>query len=61
MLSITDELKKRSIPFSENVPLSELTTFKIGGPAALVIEPETEDQCADVIRLAKKRHIRFCF
>lgn len=31
------------------VPMSELTTFRIGGPAAVVVEPATADEAAQVL------------
>lgn len=31
------------------VPMSELTTFRIGGPAAVVVEPATTDEAAQVL------------
>lgn len=31
------------------VPMSELTTFRIGGPAAVVVEPATSDEAAQVL------------
>ena len=30
-------------------PMSELTTFRIGGPAAVVVEPATADEAAQVL------------
>lgn len=32
-----------------NAPMSELTTFRIGGPAAVVVEPATADEAAQVL------------
>lgn len=37
---------------AQNVPLSELTTFRIGGPASFVLEPVHEDQIADALNAA---------
>ena len=38
----------------ENVPMSELTTFKIGGPAAVVVEPSSAEQVAGVLAACRK-------
>lgn len=35
------------------VPMSELTTFRIGGPAAVVVEPATADEVAGVLRACR--------
>ena len=34
------------------VPMATMTTLKLGGPADLVLEPETPEQAADILRLA---------
>ena len=35
-----------------NVPLGPFTTFKVGGPADLFVEPRSSDETVDVLRLA---------
>jgi UDP-N-acetylmuramate dehydrogenase len=40
-----------------NVPLAPLTTFKIGGPADLFYEPETEEELVEVLLLARELEI----
>jgi len=42
---------------SRGVPLAPFTTFRIGGPAALFFEPETEEELATAIRLAQRTEI----
>ena len=32
-----------------DVPMSGLTTFRIGGPAAVVVEPASDQEAADVL------------
>ena len=39
-----DFLKQHQIEYRQDVPLSALTTFRIGGPAELVILPDSEDK-----------------
>ena len=38
------------IPYEENVPMSAHTTFKIGGPARILIQPENTEQIAALVR-----------
>lgn len=47
------------IPHFENVPLSSLTSFRIGGPADIVFFPETEKQLVRIVSLSKKQNIPF--
>ncbi len=43
----------------ENVNLSGLTTFKVGGPAAFVAEPKTPDEVAELVKLSKAEGVPF--
>ena len=45
------KLQQAGIPFRENEPLAAHCTFKIGGPAQLFVQPQTEQQ----LRCAKSR------
>ncbi len=47
-------LSKYPVPYRTDCTLAELTTFKVGGPADLVLYPETVEQCAAIIRVAKE-------
>ena len=38
------KLQQAGIPFRENEPLAAHCTFKIGGPADVFVQPETEEQ-----------------
>ncbi|RAP76655.1 UDP-N-acetylmuramate dehydrogenase [Paenibacillus montanisoli] len=42
-----------------NEPLSEYTTWKIGGPADVLIIPNTEDQLVSVVRLLHKHGVQW--
>ncbi len=57
-----DGLKKiligSHIPYRENEPLAAHCTFKIGGPAQLFVQPETEDQLCEVVKYCKKNCVR---
>lgn len=47
------------IPVRKNVPLKELTSFRIGGPARVVMFPETEAQLAKAMRSIEKNALPF--
>jgi UDP-N-acetylmuramate dehydrogenase len=40
-----------------NVTLAPFTTFKVGGPADLVVEPRSSEETVDVLRLAAARQV----
>lgn len=40
----------------ENEPFSAHTTFEIGGPAELMVWPETAEELAEVLRIADREH-----
>lgn len=43
-----------------NVPLSELTSFRIGGPAALVLRPKNADEIARAIQACSQFSLPYC-
>lgn len=45
------------IPVQEDVPLAPYTTFHIGGPIALMVEPQSEEQLTTVIRDIRARGV----
>ena len=38
----------------QNVPLAEFTTWRVGGPATWIIEPESVDEVLAALQWAKK-------
>ena len=54
-------LKELHIPFRTDRTLAELTTFKVGGPADLVLYPQTVEQCAALIRYANETGRRLIY
>ena len=48
--AVRDICSRNGIPFEENVPMSEHTTFKIGGPARLLLQPENAGQLSALLR-----------
>lgn len=54
MSILRELLEKHHIVYSESSTLAELTTFKVGGSASMVLYPETMEQCALLLKLAKE-------
>lgn len=48
------------VPARQNVSLAELSNWKIGGRARLVVEPETPEQVAAVLRLLAASEVPHC-
>ena len=53
------KLQQAGIPFRENEPLAAHCTFKIGGPAQLFVQPQTEQQLCSAIALCKEQAVRY--
>jgi len=58
MIIIYDKLKAFGINATLSEPLSNHTSFKIGGNAKLFIEPENEEQLIFTLKLLKENNIR---
>lgn len=56
-----DFLIKNQINYRTDLTLAELSSFKIGGKADMVLYPSTAEQCALLIRYAKERGERLIF
>ncbi len=54
MDSLYQTLKQLNISYSAEQTLAELTTFKVGGAADLVLYPESIEQCRHIIELADR-------
>ena len=55
------ELFSRAIPgleIRQNEPLSRHTSFRVGGPAELLLCPKSETELARILRLCREREIR---
>ncbi len=58
MEELIQELKESGIPnVKENEPLANHTTIKIGGPADVLIEPESIDQLEKTIKIVQKHSV----
>ena len=53
------KLLQAGIPFRENEPLAAHCTFKIGGPAQLIVQPQTEQQLCSAAALCKEQAVRY--
>lgn len=42
-----------------NEPMKNHTTFRIGGPCEVLVEPETEEQILNVLNLIKENNLRY--
>lgn len=54
MKSYQEKLDQLHISYSEEATLAELTTFKVGGAADLVLYPASAKECAALLELAKE-------
>ena len=59
MERLKQQLQAEEIRFAENEPLSAHCTFKIGGPADVFVQPETEEQLCRVIALCKACDVKY--
>lgn len=59
MTALIDALRTRFAErIVENAPLAALTTFKVGGPADLLLETRSAEEMLDAIRLAHANGVR---
>ena len=45
----------------ENIPIKELTTMRLGGPAKFVIEIEKPEDCTEAFEFVKEKGLPFYF
>ncbi|MCL2856310.1 MAG: UDP-N-acetylmuramate dehydrogenase [Oscillospiraceae bacterium] len=55
--AFAEHLAQNSIGYTRDVPLGEKSTFRIGGPAALFIEPGSQDEVALALAFASREGI----
>lgn len=58
METLIELAKKINCSYAENEPMAKHTTFKIGGPARLMLFPESEEQIAEIVKCAADNKIR---
>lgn len=59
MEQLKQQLREAGIRYRENEPLSAHCTFKIGGPADVLLQPCDEAQLCTAVRLCKEAGIRY--
>lgn len=59
MQKLTEFLCNSNIEYSENVPLSELSSFKIGGRANLICYPNCAGQVSALVKFCRENNIRY--
>ena len=57
--ALKEGLKAAGIPYREQEPLTAHTTFKIGGPAAVFVQPTREEELCRAIALCKAQGVPF--
>lgn len=56
---LKDFLQSEEIIFKENEPMSAHTTFKIGGPADIFVQPANENALAKIVSFCNEKEIPF--
>ena len=56
--TLITNLQLCGVPLKQGEPLCRHTSFQIGGPAAVMVFPETEAQIKDIYRLSREARIR---
>lgn len=59
MTDLIQFIKENKISYIENEPMSAHTTFKIGGPARLMLFPSSEDEIAAIIKKCRELGERY--
>lgn len=56
---LIERIKKQGIAFEENLPLSQYTTFRVGGKCPLAVFPENAAECSAVLAILNEEHIPY--
>lgn len=56
---LIDYLKNRKIEFTENEPMANRTTFKIGGAARLTVFPKNEEEISLTVKKCRELGVRY--
>ncbi len=59
-MKLADRLIESGIEIHENEPLAEHSSFRIGGPARLMVKPSSAEQLVLAIESAKELGVRYC-
>lgn len=58
LTELVNFLEKQNIKFLENEPMKNHTTFKVGGNAAVMVFPESEEEISDIVLFCRENGIR---
>jgi UDP-N-acetylmuramate dehydrogenase len=58
LTKLIELFKELNCEYAENEPMKLHTTFRIGGPARLVVYPNDEEQIAKIVKCANENNIR---
>ncbi len=58
LTELIDFLQENNIKFSENEPMKNHTTFKVGGAAAVMVFPDSEEAVSEIIKCCSRLNIR---
>lgn len=58
LTQLIEFLKKHNIKYAENEPMTKHTTFKVGGNAAVMVFPESEESAAEIVKCCSRLGIR---
>lgn len=56
--AVMDTVRTLGCVFKENAPMSEYTSFKTGGPAGLLVMPDSVKSLAEIVRVCKQHNIK---
>ncbi len=59
MTTYLKALSQQKIEYEENCPMSLYTTFRIGGPADVVVSPHSIDELKTAVRLAREQSVPY--
>lgn len=59
MNTVFENLKSKGISVVENEPMALHTTFKIGGPAKLMVFPKSEEEISEIIKECNGQGVRY--
>ncbi len=58
--AVKEAAQKFGADFQENVALSKLTSFRTGGPAALLVQPNSCAALQEILAACRKENARYC-
>lgn len=59
MKQLVEYIDSLGVDYSVDEPMSEHTTFKIGGPASLLVQPRSIEQISNIIKKCNELGVRF--